>query len=241
MTVYAPNTGAPPPDKEYAQLSSGLLARKGQALPAVDAQMHEGVDINFAMNSKTPRNAPRPAPASEDTISALNQRTNRSKAGRPRAGSRTLRRGNDFNEAGHGQNAEQPVTIDAEVVSTVTAEPAAWRALAPPSKPIMTEQTTPEPEPQSTHTPPQHPEKVLRDDGKAPPMATVKFRLPARDFIRMRLASRDMEISGAALIREALDCYLEANAIDDINDEQYANEMAQLRALMKRRRGTGAA
>lgn len=45
MTAYAQNASAS--GGGYASLTSSLLARKGEALPAVDAVAHEGVDVEM--------------------------------------------------------------------------------------------------------------------------------------------------------------------------------------------------
>ncbi len=64
MNAYAQNSGG---GGGYASLTSNLLARKGEALPAVDSIAHEGVDI--AMRPMQPANSPgAPAGIDEDAI-----------------------------------------------------------------------------------------------------------------------------------------------------------------------------
>ena len=55
MNAYAPNNSSGG-GGGFASLTSSLLARKGEALPAVDAVAHEGVDID--MRPMRPANAP---------------------------------------------------------------------------------------------------------------------------------------------------------------------------------------
>ncbi|GJL91294.1 hypothetical protein [Hyphococcus sp.] len=82
MSAYAPN--ASPSENGYASLTSSLLARKGEALPAVDAVAHEGIDID--MRPMKPANSPgAPRTIKEDAIEKLyadNPRTP-SQSGRP--------------------------------------------------------------------------------------------------------------------------------------------------------------
>ncbi len=68
MNAYAPNVSAP--SGGFASLTSSLLARKGEALPAVDALAHEGIDIE--MRPLRPANSPgAPRKISEETIETL--------------------------------------------------------------------------------------------------------------------------------------------------------------------------
>ena len=238
MTGYAPNTGAPPPDKDYASLSSGLLARKGHALPAVDAQMHEGVDINFAMTARQKEHATRPAPSPDTNIVALKLRADAAND-RGSAKMASRHRGSQRRRKPKTQAVvSAPITIDAKASDAIASQPAAWTAIAPPQKTPTTRlsDTRSETDDLGTAQTAKQPRRAVSSEKrKGPPMATIRFKLPARDFIRMRTASRNLEMSGAALIREALDCYLEANAIDEIDEEHYRCELEELRALMQRR------
>lgn len=66
------------------------------------------------------------------------------------------------------------------------------------------------------------------DDGDHQRKATVTFRMPAKDFVRLRFASRDMEMSCQSIILEALDCYLDANDIAPVSDEDCESEVERL-------------
>ncbi|MFC2954119.1 hypothetical protein ACFOOP_19435 [Marinicaulis aureus] len=69
MNAYAPNSSSSN-GGNFASLTSSLLARKGEALPAVDAVAHEGVDVE--MRPLSPANNPGgPASVGEDTISSM--------------------------------------------------------------------------------------------------------------------------------------------------------------------------
>ena len=69
MNAYAPNSSSSD-GGNFASLTSSLLARKGEALPAVDAVAHEGVDVE--MRPLSPANNPGgPASVGEDTISSM--------------------------------------------------------------------------------------------------------------------------------------------------------------------------
>ena len=68
MNAYAPN--ASPSENGYASLTSSLLARKGEALPAVDSVAHEGVDID--MRPLKPANSPgAPRSIKQETIEKM--------------------------------------------------------------------------------------------------------------------------------------------------------------------------
>ena len=52
--------------------------------------------------------------------------------------------------------------------------------------------------------------------------AIVTLRMPARDLVRLRLASRDLEMSCQAIILDALECYLDANDVPSASDDDAA-------------------
>ncbi len=54
--------------------------------------------------------------------------------------------------------------------------------------------------------------------------------MPAQDFIRLRFASRELGMSCQSIILEALDCYLDANDVVPVSDEDCQTEMARLRS-----------
>jgi len=68
--------------------------------------------------------------------------------------------------------------------------------------------------------------------------AVVTLRMPARDLVRLKLASRDLEMSCQAIILDALECYLDANDVPSASDDaaiQREIERLMSRAKAKRR------
>lgn len=205
MSGYAPNPSSQN-DNDYAPLTASLLARKGEAMPAVDAQAHAGVDID--MRPMRPANSPgAPRTIKQETIESLFPAKPEADSGEaPASNVRPFER--PFGATpGH---APQPGF----------RQPDAW-----------------------TVTPPRRPRPAidLRPLRQADPdpggrKATVTFRMPVKDFVRMRFAARDLEISCQSLILEALDCYLDANDVEHVSDEECAEEIERLMRLMKERR-----
>lgn len=182
MSGYAPNPSSSS-ETGYASLTAGLLARKGEAMPAVDADAHAGVDID--MRPVTP--AGEGKDLGQETIQSL-----------------------------YPPNPKSP---DDHPAPQLQARPA-----APDTAPDIW-----------TITPPRSPRAMRRRPFLRPPdhgdhqrKATVTFRMPAKDFIRMRFASRDMEMSCQSIILEALDCYLDANDVEPVTDEACEAEVERL-------------
>lgn len=211
MTGYAPNPTSS--ENAAASLTSGLLARKGQATPAVDAVAHEGVnvdlDTNFASRPR-PRNAEMQAvetnfpesrafaPVMEQTVEATTEPL-------------------DEESRWNGDERQTPLTIEAAPENwTITAHD------APPRQPLR--------------------KRSLRDSVSAQLRlkesglrANVKFRMPATDFIRLRAASRAMKESCQVIIVDAIAAYLDANEVDPVDEETARREAARL----SRNRRTG--
>lgn len=195
MNGYAPNFPSSSGDSVVV-LSAGLLARKGEAFPAVDANAHEGVDID--MRSLRPANSDdAPAEISEDTIGSLSKARFGAADNVEPFPVRSKNAAQDFHRAA----ASQPRT---------------WSIIAPP---VKSKPATVRP--------------YLQTSGVM--KATVKFRMTAREFIRLRLAARDLEMSPQNMLLEALECYLDANDITPLSDETYKRELACLAARMKQR------
>jgi len=205
MNGYAPNPSSSD-QNEYAPLTASLLARKGEAMPAVDAQAHAGVDID--MRPVRPANsAGAPRNISQETIESLYPP--------PPAGDKDQGQNNIHAFHSPSPQAETPRRAAVE-------QPGAWTA-APslPRRPRLALNLRP-------------PRSSVADPGGR--KATVSFRMPAKDFIRLRFASRDMEMLCQTLILEALDCYLDANDIAQVSDEDCEQEIERLARMLKERR-----
>ena len=185
MNGYAPNPSTSD-DDACSTLTAGLLARKGQALPAVDADAHAGVDLD--MPSARPANGASRKGVSQETIESLYPVVPEKENARPRSNVHRFRRSG---EAANGA----PVGAAPET---------SWTAMSIPNKSYFERKARPQRPP------------VQDQPG---PKATVTFRMSARDFIRLRFAARDLEMSCQSVILEALDCYLDANDVEQVSDE----------------------
>lgn len=189
MNGYAPNPTSSSNDGA-APLTAGLLARKGEAMPAVDADAHAGVDITMFPT--------RPAAGPSRGVS---QTALKSLYARGTAGGGNVR-------AFHPRpaNANQRRTSAAADVVAMAAARRARRL---------------------------NKADALQGGG---PRATVTFRMPAKDFVRLRFASRDLDMTCQSIILDAIDTYLDANDVAPVSDEVCARETARLMQIMKKRR-----
>lgn len=195
MNAYAQNSGG-----GYASLTSSLLARKGEAMPAVDAMAHEGVDIE--MRPLKPANSPgAPKQISEDTISRLYE----DGAGPER--SEGLRR------------RARPVRLVHPAPEAEAAAPAAG-AWTPR---MRASQAAGQGAPKLIEAKPagagETPLSAAARAALFARRAIVTLRMPARDLVRLRLASRELGMSCQAIILEALGCYLDANDAPAAEDD----------------------
>jgi len=195
MSGYAPNPSTA--ETAAASLTSGLLARKGQATPAVDAVIHEGVDVdlntNFAAKPKR----------------RVDRAENRSQ-----------------------HNGHHPHTAHDDELGAAPAEDseAAWTQAAP-SRPAITLEAAPEPWSLASEQRPRLLKRAHRERGSAAQgglRATVKFRMPATDFVRLRAASRAMRESCQIIIVDAIAAYLDANEVEPVDEETARREAARL-------------
>ncbi len=191
MTGYAPNPM--PSSNEPASLHAGLLARKGEATPAVDADAHAGVDVDM--------HAMRPAPRgiAQNTIKTLYE-------GGP-SGDDTVR---SFHPRPANLNVrrEDPLPSPGSNISAMAQARLSRRLKQGPE----------------------------HETGMK---ATVTFRMPAKEFVRLRFASRDLDMFCQSIILDAIDVYLDANDIAPVSDEACARETERLLALAKKRRAEG--
>jgi len=79
---------------------------------------------------------------------------------------------------------------------------------------------------------PPHPRQAANGSARN---AICKLRMPAPDLVRLRFASRDMEMPCQAIILEALECYLDANDVPPVRDEAIREEVERLLAKAKRK------
>lgn len=179
MNQYAPNPASS--GDGPAALTASLLARKGEAMPAVDAEAHAGIDI--AMRPMRPAIGPARG-ISQNTIQSLyGEGLPPGAAGnvrpfRPRPANVNVRRG---------------------------------------SAPVR----------------PRRPKSAPDEGGLK---ATVTFRMPAKDFVRLRFASRDLDMTCQSIILDAIDTYLDANDVAAVSDDACARETARLMQIMKKQR-----
>lgn len=196
MTGYAPNPTSS--ENAAASLTSGLLARKGQATPAVDAVAHEGVNVDLDTNF-----ASRPKPRNAET-QAVETNFPESRAVAPTT--------EPFDEETrwNGHERQTPLTIEAAPENwTITSQDAPLR---PPLRKRSLRDSV-------------SAQLRLKESGLR---ANVKFRMPATDFIRLRAASRAMKESCQVIIVDAIAAYLDANEVDPVDEETARREAARL-------------
>ncbi|WP_425411022.1 hypothetical protein [Hyphococcus sp.] len=211
MSAYAQNASAGG-GGGYASLSGSLLARKGEALPAVDAVAHEGVDIE--MRPMQPANSPgAPKNISEETIETLRENGQGRETGQP-GETETQRR----SAVRLVHSASSPAATRAPEAWTITpparsaGRMGAQRRLSPPSR-----------------------TKANGSAASSRRSAICKLRMPAPDLVRLRFAARDMEMSCQAIILEALECYLDANDVPATTDDAIQAEVERLLARAARK------
>ena len=201
MTGYAPNPKSV--ENAAASLTSGLLARKGHAAPAVDATAHEGVDIDLQPASHAPPRRPRnhaPDDGSNNTVYTINTAESIVAEPAPRARS-------PHSDGAYRQRAS--ITLDAAPGNwTVNSEAELRRR----SKPVAARTERPK----------------RSEAGVNALRATVKFRMPAPDFVRLRLASRAMKESCQTIIIDAIAAYLDANEVEVVDGVTTRQEVERL-------------
>ncbi|MBT8471076.1 MAG: hypothetical protein KJN99_00630 [Marinicaulis sp.] len=187
MSGYAPNPTYQSPS-EPAQLSAGLLARKGEALPAVDAQVFAGVDIETQIRPVRPGDK-RAKEVNDRAVGSLYQLAEPVAPGTPR--------NVDFKSK--VVSSQQNVTIKPPAARD------AWFSKRKKRAPLAATEG---------------------------PKAVVTYRMPANEFLRLRRASKELEMTCQAIILDALDCYLDAYEIPAVSMAEAKREAA----LMARKR-----
>lgn len=283
MSGYAPNPSFHSEDS-YAPLTASLLARKGEAMPAVDAVVHEGVDIDMApsMPGMGPASSSGASHGSGAAASAASQQfhaANESEAVHyepeqddyePDAttdvnASSYVDDSDDYTPTAYAPNddfaetaAPEPIHPEPAQAEPVQVEPVeearavfpgaagaasskrrGWTVSGPSIGGPAAEVQVEDPPIEKT-SPIENVKARLRrrarravEAGKAGRKATITFRMPARDLIRLRLASRELGVACQTIILEAIECYLEANEIAPLSDEDFAAETDRLIRLKK--------
>ena len=205
MSGYAPNPTSNA-EKGAASLTAGLLARKGEALPAVDADAHAGVDIS--MHTSLHHARPSQGDVGQETIQSLYP--------------------NEGPVPQEAQPAPSPQSHTAHNHVPAAPEPAHaagnhapdnWTIIPPKSRPRQTRRKI---------------RRAIDADGGR--KATITFRMSAKDFVRLRFASREMEMTCQSILLDALDTYLDANDIAEIPDEVCEKEVERLMKTMGKAR-----
>ncbi|NOX82850.1 MAG: hypothetical protein GXP06_07670 [Alphaproteobacteria bacterium] len=189
MSPYAPNP-TPGAEDGAASLTAGLLARKGEAAPAVDAEAHAGVDI-AKLNLKPAREAPRAV--SQKAIETLYPMNANSAA---------------------AAAAPTPYPQD-----RADQPPANW-TIPPRVRSRLVRRNL-------------RRETAIEGDRRA----TVTFRMPAKDFVRLRFASRDFEMSCQSIILDALGAYLDGNDVEPVSEDVCKTEVEKLIQSLAKARG----
>ncbi|MEX6632197.1 hypothetical protein [Hyphococcus lacteus] len=205
MTAYAQNASAS--GGGYASLTSSLLARKGEALPAVDAVAHEGVDVEMR-----PMQPPMQPANSQDSTSSY-------------SGDSDPLENSDYQQNSvrlvHSTQAA-PISGDAP---DIWALPRVPRQRSSAGRPVAHKPVT-KAEPKSG------PYSDLLNR-----KASVTLKMPTRDLVRLRVAARDLDMSCQNIILEALECYLDANGVpSDMNDSAILRETARMIKRARARR-----
>lgn len=248
MSAYAPNPSFNNNEDGYAPLTASLLARKGEATPAVDAAVHEGVDIDMApsMPGMEPDRSAYGSSAATETVRygpAQNDYEAPPASYTPEEvhdpSSAYADDVDDYQPTEYASNETVAETQAEAVEAETVVEPfpgaapqrRAWTVTGPsiggPAKP--TEKASVE----DVRARLKQRVKRTAETGKAGRKATITFRMPARDLIRLRLASRELGVACQAIILEALESYLEANDIAPLTDEDFAAETERLIRLKK--------
>lgn len=304
MSAYAPNPTYQSNEDNYAPLTASLLARKGEAMPAVDATAHAGVDIDMAplMPGMEPANEPGnrsgngpgagagkgPARRQRGARAAQAGRAEAARAEPVGAGPVTYAEAHNDHGAPppdgyetHTEDDYSPVAYapnEAAGDAIVDAEPVPvtppfgrpggdgpgeaagferfsgaarasssvgenWKVSGPSIEgpPSIEDPLRAFPEGAPTDGAALEDVKArLRrrarrasETGKAGRKATITFRMPARDLVRLRFASRELGVMCQTIILEALECYLEANDVAPITDADFAAETDRLMRLKK--------
>lgn len=223
MNNYASNSyfgdGGP------ATLTASLLARKGEALPAVDAEAHEGVDL--VLQGARDAQADRPANQNQDFDRAAEAEfhpiaDDAPAAPRRRPSAKVLRLPAPA-RAGEAVNAAQD-----------RPEPRSPEQSAPVHGLMGFDQSLAEQERASEAVQEKASIEAEGVDLSAlDRTARVTFRLPVRELIRLRRAARLFDTTSQKMILEALSDYLDDGLEHKMTEADCADELAALLAAAK--------
>ena len=233
-------------------------------MPAVDAMVHEGVDIDMApsMPGMEPRKGAGQGAAVSEPARQSYQAANEPETVRyappqdeyeaePVTQANTSPDADDYDDyrpTAYAPNDDviedaAPEPVQAEPVEEARAAFAGGSAAAPKRRAWSVSGPSiggPAAEGQAESAPIESVKARLRrrarrtaEAGKAGRKATITFRMPARDLIRLRFSSRELGVSCQTIILEAIECYLEANDISPLSDEDFAAETSRLIRLKK--------
>ena len=196
MAGYAPNPSASDAS-QTASLTAGLLARKGEALPAVDAQVFAGVDIDTQVRPATPRGGASPETLNRKAVDSL-------------------------------YRPAEPTADRSQASSHSVPQSPQWRPTPSPSRSAMT--ITPPTQDRKSWLAGRKRKSLASLDG---PKAVVTYRMSINEFVRLRRAASELDMTCQEIILDALDCYLDANEIDTVSMDEARAETA---ALARRRK-----
>jgi len=177
MNGHMPNDSS----DSYAPLTSGLLARKGQAQPAFDADAYAEVMMGDGFTAP---------------ISPI------------------------FNKPGAyapNPGASEAASPHAEIGASESAAPGRPRRRQSKSS------NGPRAAPRS----PARPAPAFRAAKDGPIHAMVTFRLAREEFARLRRAAKELDMTCHRIILDAIECYLDANEVEPIKNQQWAGEPAE--------------
>lgn len=191
-------TGKPGGEGRFAALTAGLLARKGEAEPAMEPFAHARV---------APGSARQMSPGARHVLD------------RPAAGE---------GHAAHVEPIDDTNDVREEWQRVTPAPVRAGKTAAAPTiddMPRMTARPAPAPSlvtaPAIAATVPQKefaencPRQKIVASGKR---AAVTFRMSVPDFLRLKLASAELEISSQDIILDALGAYLDTKGVERLEE-----------------------
>ncbi len=189
-----------PLEKRFAALTAGLLARKGEAEPAMDVFNHARID---------PVSARQMEPGARHEI-------NRQPAGEGHAAQiDPISDSNDVREEWRRVKPAAPAQTKA-VIEDAPRMPPKNPARAPDSQTEL-----PQPQKEFAENCPR--QKIAISAKRA----AVTFRMSVHDFLRLKLASAELEVPSQDIILSALDSYLDVKGVERLDNCRCLREAAR--------------